>query len=182
MIARVGIDPGLTGCVCVLPPIDGEPRFFDAPVIETVVSGKKRHVPDEGAMVHILEGALASIQYAATSVHVTIEKVNAMPSFGPGGRRTMGATSMFNFGYGYGLWCGILAALRIPHDRVHPATWKARLLGGTSKDDGAAAQAGSRLYPVADHLLRGPKGGLKMGRVDALLIAHYGKITADSAG
>lgn len=179
-IAYAGVDPGLTGAVAVISP-DGQVRIFDTPVIETVVNGKKRHVPDEAQMISILEKLLASIQYAATSIHVVLEKVNAMPSFGPGGRRTMGAASMFNFGFGYGLWCMALTALKLPHDRVHPATWKARLLRDTNKDDGAAAQLAGRLYPAADPLLRGPKGGLKMGRVDALLLAHYGQIAGAAA-
>lgn len=181
--AFAGIDPGLSGAVVIISP-DGQVRAWDMPVIEMKIRKKTKmgtkNVPDEHGMVTILSGLLASLQYAATSVHVTLEKVNAMPSFGPGGRRTMGATSMFNFGFGYGLWCMALTATKLSHDRVHSATWKAAILKGTNKDDGAVAQVAGQLYPAANQLLRGPRGGLIMGRVDALLLAEYGRRMHDT--
>lgn len=186
-VAYAGIDPGLSGAVAIISP-DGTVRVWDMPVIEMQIKKRAKtggtkmgakNIPDEHQMVTILEGLLASTQYAATSVHVTLEKVNAMPSI-DGGRRTMGATSMFNFGFGYGLWCMALTALKLSHERVHPATWKAAVLRGTNKDDGAVAQVAGQLYPAANHLLRGPRGGLMIGRVDALLIAHYGKVMGET--
>lgn len=166
----------MTGAVVVIAP-DGTIRVWDTPTIATKVGKKMKNLFDEHGMVQILKGILASIQYQATSVHATLEVANPMPALGPMGRNVrIGATSMFGFGFGYGLWCMALTALEIPHERVHPRRWKGRVLTGVAaNDDGAVAQIAGRLYPSANAQLRGPKGGLKMGRVDALLIAHYGR-------
>jgi len=184
VIAHVGIDPGITGAVAVLH-ADGTVQFHDTPHLVTEVSKKprepggattaKRKIYDEAGMAAILR--------PLAGAHVTIEQVNAMPARGPGGVRIeIGATSMFNFGVGYGLWLGMLAALQLPHDRVAPRRWKAALLKDIGKDDGAVAAVASRLYPATADRLRGSRGGILIGRVDALLLAHYGKITAVSAG
>lgn len=177
-----GIDPGGTGALALIAP-DGQVRVWDMPNIATKVGKKMKNVPDEHSMVRLLEGLLASIQYQASAVHVTLEVANAMPSIpgADGTRRSMGATSAFSFAFNYACWCMALTALKIPHERVHPRRWKSRLLTGVANDDGAVARIAGRLYPSADPLLRGPKGGLKIGRVDALLIAHYGKVIAGLA-
>lgn len=175
--AYAGIDPGTTGAVAIIAP-DGSIRVWDMPTIKTKVGKAFKNLPDEHAMLEILRGLLASIQYQATSVHVTLEVANPMPSIpGAGGiRRSMGATSAFSFAFNYACWCMALTALEIPHERVHPRRWKSRVLTGVgAQDDGAVAQIAGRLYPSANAQLRGPKGGLKIGRVDALLIAHYGR-------
>ena len=176
-IAFVGIDPGVTGAVVAIAPEDGSIRVWDTPTIEKKIGKKMRNLLDEHGMVQILKGVLAALQYQATSMYVTLEVANPMPALGPLGRNVrIGATSMFGFGFGYGLWCMALTALEIPHERVHPRTWKSRLLAGVgAHDDGAVAQIAGRLYPSTNAQLRGPKGGLKMGRVDALLLAHYGR-------
>jgi crossover junction endodeoxyribonuclease RuvC len=162
----LGIDPGLTGCVCALDPEANEVQFFDAPVLEVVVNKKTKHVFDAYRMVQVLKDAAAGRQ-----VMVTIEKVQAMPG---GGERTMGATSAFNFGMGYGLWLGILAALAIPYQTVHPATWKARCMAGCSKEKDASRAVAMQHYPHSAKYLTRKKDN---GRSDSALIARWGWLT-----
>ena len=81
-ICHIGIDPGLTGAICILDPGSNEVRFVDAPVLEVVVNKKTKHVLDAYRMVQILKEASDGRQ-----VMVTIEKVNAMPGMGKGGER-----------------------------------------------------------------------------------------------
>lgn len=166
--AHVGIDPGQTGAVAVIwPTVDTagirNVDLFDTPIF-TGPQGKKQF--DEDSMVKLLE----AVRSRDVSVHVTIEKVNAMPK--------QGVASTFNFGMGYGVWLGIIAALRLQSQRVHPARWKKVVLADSAKVDQAVVAHAARLYPGISDQLRGPKGGLKIGRADALLLAHYGTLAA----
>jgi crossover junction endodeoxyribonuclease RuvC len=78
-----------------------------------------------------------------------------------------GTRSMFTVGLGYGLWLGVLGALRIPYTAVRPAVWKRSI--GPSKDKEASRLRAQQLYPGAD--LRRKKDH---GRAEALLLASYG--------
>lgn len=174
-----GIDPGSTGALAVILP-DGEVKLIDTPIIETKVSGKTRKEYDDAGMAALLRRLLARGEEAGCAVHLTLEKVNAMPSID--GKRSMGATSAFSFGTGYGVWRGCLAALQVPFELVSPQRWKKFMLPDTAKDDGAVAQVASRLFPAAAQRMRGPKGGIKIGRVDALLLAAYGRASRSLPG
>ena len=162
-VIQIGIDPGIGGALAILNPETNEVRFFDAPLLEIVVNKKKKNVLDAYAMVRILKEESAGKQ-----VMVTIEKVQAMPG---GGERTMGATSAFSFGYGAGLWMGILAALEIPHQQIHPATWKSKLMNGFGKEKDASRQVAMQHYPRAAKDLNLKK---HHGRADALMLARFG--------
>lgn len=171
-ILLVGIDPGTTGAVCILAP-DGRVEFVDTPTIE-VKNGKKTKTEfDEPAMVSVLRNVRDTSVQLGVQLLAVIEKVNAMPSIQ--GKRSMGTTSAFSFGMGYGMWRMACAALGVPYQLVHPATWKKVVLAGTPKSDGAEAIVAGQLYPAVAADLRGPRGGLRTGRVDALLIAHWGR-------
>lgn len=162
----IGIDPGISGACAVLNPETNEVRFFDTPVLEIVVNKKRKNVLDTYQMVRILRDL-----GAADGLWVTIEKVQAMPG---GGERTMGATSAFNFGCGFGMWLGILAALEIPHQQTHPATWKAKVMSGMGKEKDASRQIAMQHYPRAAKDLNLKK---HHGRADALMLARYGWLT-----
>lgn len=153
----LGVDPGISGAVAVIR--DGGVVLFDTPVL-AIKSGK--------SLKNFIDANAATLMLK--SIHpdyAVIEKVQAMPG---GGERSMGATSAFNFGMGYGIWLGILAALQIPFEKVHPATWKAALMKGMTKEKDASRMRAMELYPSA-------AGSLNLkrhhGRADALLLAHY---------
>ena len=148
----IGIDPGLTGAVAVLP----EGRFFDTPVAQVKKGGKKVYLVAD--MVSIL--GIVDRQNA----HVYIEDVHAMPG--------QGVSSSFSFGRGFGLWEGIVAALGIPYTLVSPVRWKRAMMDGMGKEKGASRVRAGQLFPhLANQLTRVKDHG----RADALLIAEYGR-------
>jgi hypothetical protein len=85
-----------------------------------------------------------------------------------------------DFAYRFGLQTGQLDGLlfargfRVEH--LSSQKWTRRL-GLPGKTHAGAVQQRAdmidRLYPQASTLIRGPRGGLLDGRIDALLIAHY---------
>ena len=162
----IGIDPGLTGALAVLDSETKEINFVDTPVLEIRVGKKVKHQQDAYAISSLLRAICSG-----KDVMVTIEKVQAMPgSDGKGGRQAMGATSAFNFGLGFGMWLGILAALEIPHQQVHPATWKAVMMAGCTKEKDASRVKAMQLYPKTAKDLTRKKDH---GRADALLMEAW---------
>jgi hypothetical protein len=169
----IGIDPGLDGAIAI---IDGRTdvrpsELFKetgrAIVIHDVpaFAAKTGRSYDIQAMLGILR------PYDGEGARVFLEKVHSMPD--------QGVASSFTFGVGFGIWQGILAALGMQHTLVTPQRWKKVCLADVAKNNDAAEAAhAARLYPAASALIRGPRGGLKTGRVDALLIAHYGVVTS----
>lgn len=166
----IGIDPGITGAIAVLDDETDCIQFFDTPTFE-VQSGKKmKKVPDTFAMTTMLEEAIEM-----RKVMATIEKVNAMPGRGKNGEvQTIGATSAFNFGMGFGMWLGVLAALKIPHQQVHPVTWKKLVMADMGKEKDASRIKAMQLYPRSTEGLTRKKDH---GRADALLIAEWARRT-----
>lgn len=142
----MGIDPGKSGAIAVINS-GGEIKYlFDWPGDEIQAAGIVRYISTNTA-------------YLSAS----IEKVSAMPK--------QGVTSMFKFGTNYGIYKGILAALKIPFVEVRPQAWQKGVV--SKKQDGKKANvaAAGRMFPSAE--LHGPRGGAKDGRADALLIADW---------
>ena len=90
----------------------------------------------------------------------------------------MGATSAFNFGMGFGMWIATCAALEIPYQLVHPATWKAALMRDQGKEKDASRVKAMQLYPYTAKDLARKKDH---ARGDALLLAHYGLMFSSGA-
>lgn len=155
----IGIDPGQTGAIAVINSKKEIATIYDTPTMQAI-KGKKyktEYLPAE--MVSVLSS------YPKELCHVFIEKVGAMPG--------QGVTSMFNFGKGFGIWIGILAALELPHTFVTPQAWKKLLMQGMADKDAARIRA-QELFPQSIVLLNRKKD---IGRADALLIAEYGRRT-----
>ena len=170
-----GVDPGLSGAIAVL---DGNlVEFHDTPTVSIKVGKSLKNQMDPGAC-SLLISAIA--QEHRDNVMVIIEKVAPMPSFNRSAEgvaeatRTMGATSAFNFGMGFGMWIGICAASLIPYQLVHPATWKRRIMADMDKGKEAGRIKAMQLYPHTAERLKLKK---HHGRADALLLAHFGKLT-----
>lgn len=112
----IGIDPGATGGFAVVGPQGG-----------LKCAGL---TPSAGGFVdaHALAGQISDwIAYLNGDVVAMIEQVHAMPK--------QGVTSTFKFGTSFGTAIGILAALKVPMDRVTPQTWKKSFaLNGKPKD------------------------------------------------
>lgn len=144
----IGIDPGNTGAIAVLE----NDRFVDVFDMPLMANGKKQQV-NAAALSKIFD----DVPNHAVAV---VERVSAMPG--------QGVSSMFNFGMGYGVIQGVLAAGGIPFTLVTPQVWKKRA-GISGKDKGCARTLAQQLYPFA------PLSRKKdIGRADAILIARYG--------
>lgn len=163
---QLGVDPGLTGALAVLDPTTRAVEFYDTPVLNIKSGNKMKKVMDLYALATILHGVTSG-----RDVMVTMEKVNAMPGMGANGeRQSMGATSAFNFGMGFGMWQGMFVALRLPFQLVHPKTWKALMMADCSKEKDASRLKAMQLFPEAAVGLNLKK---HHGRADALLMAAF---------
>ena len=146
MKAFVGIDPGASGAMAVLP--EG-----DSPLVEDWPG-------DPGAAAEILRSW-------ATEYHIqlaALESVHAMPK--------QGVSSTFRFGVNFGAWQGILSALDLPYLMPRPTEWQKGLV---RKSDGPDPKARSlavarRLFPDADLSRKKDHG-----RADSLLLAWWAK-------
>lgn len=158
--AFLGIDPGLSGALALYDPADDTLEVQDIPTLQL----KSKRIVDEYALARIIDGWNGRIR------EVWLELVNGMPSIpgADGKRRSMGATSAFNFGLGYGLVRGVCAANFLPIVDVTPASWKAAMKVRGAKDEGR--QRASAVMPRHAH-----NWPLKKhhGRADASLIAKH---------
>lgn len=159
----VGIDPGVTGGIAA---IEGDEAYlYDTPTRKIEGKTKTTTLVDGYKAARMLQSISSG-----RAITVAIEKVNAMPGKdGKGGRQTIGATSAFNFGMGFGMWLGIMDALCIPYELVTPQAWKKALqLVGQEKD--SARIRAMQLYPLSAKDLQRKRD---IGRADALCIAEW---------
>ena len=156
----LGIDPGLDGGLAWILPDRVEARV--TPTLAGGKGGGKRAF-DVSAMLAMLELHRPEL--------VVLEAVSAAPVAG----RVQGTKSMFGFGRGFGIWEGIIAALRLPHLLVAPQSWKKVVLEGTAKDKLAAITFAQRRFPGVS-LLATPRSRVPHdGMADALCLADYGR-------
>ncbi len=146
---HIGIDPGKSGAIAFI--FGKNISQFHTPLV-----GKEY---DVSQMVKIITG---SDTYRLENAFCVIEKVHAMPG--------QGVVSMFTFGYGFGLWVGIIASLRIPYILVAPQTWKKEMLKDTNRDKGASIIMAEQLFP--DFRCKFKKDE---ALAEALLLAEYGR-------
>jgi crossover junction endodeoxyribonuclease RuvC len=151
----LGIDPGKTGALAILFPTHAE--VLDTPRDEATGD------IDVDEMARFV-GGLNSFDH---TVVATIERAQAYPR--------QGVSSCFNYGVGYGMWIGVLAAFRVSlFLRVGPSVWKKKMLPPDSdlKDKRESIKAARVLFPDVDLGKR-----RDAGRAEALLIAYYGRWT-----
>ncbi len=191
----IGIDPGLTGAMCVLDLADDNVigyRFYDTPTL-TIESKTAKTKSGARKTFTVVDGKKLSniLREEIGNARAVIEKVSAAP-IAVKGRQNFepcptchripqpGATSSFNFGTGYGLWLGVLYGLQIPFVAVHPATWKRQFMELVSKEQRellgpkqSSIIAAKQVYPACAACLSRVKDH---GRADALLLAEYGRL------
>ena len=144
-----GIDPGNSGAVCVL-----DSSSLSTPALLDL---NKSTIYDAGMWMH---NQNVDVVY--------IEDVHSL--FG------MTAKSNFSFGRNLGVVMALaqLVTKGKPTSYVTPKVWQ-KFIGVTTKGKAIkteVAKIAASLYPQV--VLHGPQGGLKDGRADALMIAHYG--------
>ena len=152
----LGIDPGLSGALCLL---DADAKILTLLDMPTLRITKTRKQLDTVEIVRLL----GNWRVLWGDMRCVMEEQQAMPN--------QSAQSGFKTGRGFGRLEGILAARQIPFEVVLAKQWQKAMLGhvekGTSKDR-AKAKA-QELYPLADLGRR-----KSQDRPDAVLIALYG--------
>ena len=143
----IGIDPGKAGAVC----------FLMGDQIKTIKCPKTTHDMAEDLI------DIEKTSMFLSGITAVVEKVHAFPG--------QGVTSCFNFGYNYGVWLGILSALKIPYKLVSPQKWmKHYSVPKMEKKDRKhyLKQLAQQMYP---------KHKVTLYNADAILLANYLKKT-----
>ena len=157
----IGVDPGVLGAVGV---IDSSGRFvecWDLPVIGKEGRKQEFNVP-------------VLCQRIKRLSQWRIERVDLeWPTTRPG----EAPESSKRFGVGLGLLWGIFEAHGLTVRKVAPNKWKGKLglIGKAGQEHASKLQAVEMaerfILDVPPDVLRGPRGGLKDGRAEALMIA-----------
>ena len=161
--ATIGIDIGKGGALCLLPATI-PPELEPMPII-TPASGKGKRRYDVAALVRILSDWRDRYWVRL----VAIEKQQSFPG--------QGVSSTFSIGEGYGLVCGVVAALGMPWDSPIPRVWQKDMHSGIPGADSKARsiEACGRLFPGVD-LRRTERCRVKDdGKADALMIAEWAR-------
>lgn len=159
----LGIDPGLTGGVVVLP-FGGASCMFAKPMPTMPAGGSKREV-DPAELCDMIS------QFQDMLLLAVIEKVGARPG--------QGVTSMFSFGYSCGVVCGIVGGMGVRIERPTPQRWKKDVLHGLNRSDPAAEKGAAiaycrRAFPGVNLIPPGcrvPHSGI----AEALCMAEWGR-------
>lgn len=152
----VGVDPGFNGGIAFIGP--DEMAVHPMPVTD-------------GAKREYLEGELMMLIFSARElggpgckIAVAVEKQQAMPK--------QGVSSTFQTGEGYGLIRGICAGLGLPYVLMRPQEWRSSVGLPAKADKAASVALAQRMFPEVAELLSGPRGGLRDGLAESLLIAE----------
>lgn len=172
-IIIMGIDPGLDGAICFMAEDGSVLNLSVMPTLKVEMATKKRVtlkrksgnvtklVPSFRREVDIKSVADLMGRYQPDMAY--IEKVNAMPG--------QGVTSMFSFGFGYGMLVGVCKALQgaLVTVLVSPKTWQKGLHQGVPGES-----AKDRSLAAAETLFPGQCHGHD-GKIDAILITEYAR-------
>lgn len=162
----VGFDPGMSGGWGV---IDSSAWFIDGGSLPITELGRAGEF-DTDHLNTIIDGIATGLMWDARTVRpvVQLEWPQTRPDEAP--------ESSKRFGVGLGLIEGMCIAHGLRVERVAPNKWKGRL-GLTNKDKGGAKEAVEFAEQVIRGLpagiVRGPRGGLRDGVAEALLIAWW---------
>lgn len=174
----IGIDPGITGGICVLDPEDRIASLVDMPVNERIVPNRRNN--KRAKSLTRKERQLDSIKLGAHFVRI-VDYIMTRKDTGyavflerVGGFQGQSAHLSFVFGSHVGQILGALGVLKIKPEMVSPSEWtKTMVPGRKSKSDHVKAARGFLLdLGMADQV--------SDGRADALLIAKYGRRILDA--
>ena len=161
----IGIDPGKSGFTSMSFP-SGRISCYETP---TMPSGK-REVYDPAAMRKVLLNAWdVSDPVVEDDIFCCIEKQQPFPQ--------QGGVSNYSTGFGFGLWLGLLAGLRIPYVAISPREWKKVMLGGSAKDKAASIILAGQLFPRIDLKRTDRCKGPSHDKAESLLLMEYAKKT-----
>ena len=165
MLTYIGIDPGKNGAVAVLRSHGNKvwtAEVHDTPNKSGEEKDAKNRGYDEKGMAALMRGIVTDHESYAC-----MERVNSQDHDGHVGA--------FSSGYGWGLWRGILATLKVPCELVDPRKWKndqgLPFCADYDQRKEKARALAQRYFPdlAATHLSRKKDHD----RAEALLIAHW---------
>ena len=157
-----GIDPGFTGAIAWIEANGDQVCVVDMPITGI---GRTREL-DLGVLREKID-VLETYQAYQDCV-VGLE----WPTTRPG----EGAERSERFGRGKGILEAFLYCSDLAYHKIPPNLWKGRLGLPGKQYPGANQQAAALFdthYPNYSFAIRGPRGGILSGRIDALLIAHF---------
>lgn len=147
-----GIDPGKSGAIAILDRAGDLVAVYDMPTTKTSTG---RQAVDPHGVAEILRKHEPSM--------TVLEQVATRPG--------EGAVGAFSFGTSYGVVLGVLAALGLRHKLTRPDAWKKQVGIPAKSEKSVSIAFAKRLVPSCADALAGPKGGLKDGRAEAVLLA-----------
>ena len=149
----VGIDPGVSGAICILR--NGKVTMTcDMPIMVDGTKSKRQVNAAELANILINEKI-------GEQDKIILESVSAMPG--------QGVTGMFSFGQSFGVIKGVCAALKLPLHLVRPVKWKKHFNLLNSEKDASRTKA-IEIFPYFSSELSRKKDSNK---ADAILIASF---------
>jgi crossover junction endodeoxyribonuclease RuvC len=156
----VGIDPGLHGGLGVLD-LDAAGELLGVAMLRTpvlmVTRGRKaRDEYNPEAMRALLAATVDGRPPELRGVEVVLEAQGARPG--------QGTASSYKTGLGFGLWLGLVVAMRVPFRIVAPAVWKqhAGLIGADKRASRLRAQERFPSLGAIAAADEGPAEGLLM--------------------
>jgi hypothetical protein len=164
----IGIDPGKEGAIAAM---DGERKTIAVHDTPLLPSGDY----DVFAAYRLAQDACWN---GAVEACVLIEDTISVPHLARGERFLPASDKWLHMSLG--IWRAVFASF--PSAKVsviHPKTWKASMFAGVPNDDAAEEMALKRRFAGHDlaAMLRGPKGGKRPGRVDAIAICEHARVT-----
>lgn len=162
-IKYVGIDPGYFGALAVWSDTKSL-TIYDMPIYQIKITGNKlRNRVDIDALVKLfakIGPACVGLEYPST-------------------RPKEAAQACFNFGEQLGILQVICREIDKEYTLIPPQTWKRKLgVKGKLKKNALPemVELYKKFFPGQLELLKGPRGAMKDGRLEAALIAMYYKL------
>lgn len=160
----IGIDPGITGAIARINSTGTSLRVWNIPT-----ERKTEDSPLEYSLTGLRDVFTQLVSFPGTTAAIE------WPVAWPGAFANV-ARDAENFGRGKAYLEAFLFFYKIPYRRIPPAAWKSNLGLPGKTDPQANVKAAAlfdRYYPNESAIIRGPRGGLLSGPLDALLIAHW---------
>lgn len=138
-------------------------EVYDTPIWYQTVGKRKRKRVDALAIADLFD------EFEVMGVELIVMEA-------VGGRRAQNAAHAFTFGYGVGIIYMAAFYSGIVIETVPPQTWKQvlKVPGKSKADDSAIMARADELFPADRAKFRGAKGGKRIDRAEAAMIAKFG--------
>ena len=157
----IGIDPGVTGAVAIVDLESGMSSVVDMPLTDE---------NEVDALLLYKKIVALTLITSFENILCVLEKQQSM--------QKQGVRSTFTTGKNYGKLLALLEISSVTVLKVHPSSWKKYM--GLSKVKKQSVDMANLLF--SDHNFYGPRGGLKDGRAEAILMCEYGRLKEEEKG